>query len=350
MRVVAVGESPLERIALRLNLVARPMIETQVAYTSARAIMAGSEVGVFDALEAGPQGADAVAKDCRTDPVATRRLLDCLVAVGYLRWRRGRYANTRMARRWLLRSSPVSFADKLHLQATTEWAWLDELEDHVRTGESLDLHRRGLTADQWKQYQDAMRALSIGIAPEVARKLPMPPSPTAMLDIGGSHGLYSVALCRRYPTLSSTILELPPAVEEATRLVAGERTDGRVRVRGGDALTDDLGEEQYDLVLMSNVAHHFSAAQNDALAHRVARALKPGGHYAIADFERAAHPGAGGVVAATLDLYFSLTSTSGTWSAAEMAGWQRAAGLSPAGHERYTVMPGFVTVSGRKSS
>jgi hemolysin activation/secretion protein len=47
----------------------------------------------------------------------------------------------------------------------------------------------------------------------------MPPSPTAMLDIGGSHGLYSVALCRRYPTLDGTILE-PPQVEEATRLLA----------------------------------------------------------------------------------------------------------------------------------
>jgi hypothetical protein len=53
----------------------------------------------------------------------------------------------------------------------------------------------------------------------VARTLPIPPSPTAMLDLGGSHGLYSVALCRRYPTLDGTILE-PPQVEEATRLLA----------------------------------------------------------------------------------------------------------------------------------
>jgi SAM-dependent methyltransferase len=350
MRVAVVGETMLERVALRLNLVALPMMDTQVAYTAARAIMAGSEVGVFDALGAGPRDAEAVAKDCGTDPAATRRLLDCLVAVGYLRWRRGRYANTRLTRRWLARASPVSYADKLHFQATTEWAWLDDLEDHVRTGESFDLHRRALSADQWAQYQDAMRALSVGVAPVVAKKLPMPPSPTAMLDIGGSHGLYSVALCRRHPTLTSTILELPQAVEEATRLVARERTDGRVRVRGGDALTDDLGEEQFDLVFMSHVAHHFSAEQNEALAQRVARALKPGGHYVIGDMERAAHPGAGGVVGASLDLFFSFTSTSGTWSAAEIAGWQRAAGLVPQRYVRYAVLPGYVTVAGRKPS
>jgi SAM-dependent methyltransferase len=350
MRVAAVGESLLERLALRANLVALPLIESQIAYTSARALMAGSEVGVFDALEAGPRDADGVAKDCRTDPVATRRLLDCLVAMGYLRWRRGTYANTRSARRWLVRSSPVSMADKLHLQATTEWAWLEDLEEHVRTGEALDLHRRGLSADQWAQYQDGMRATSVGIAPLVARKVPMPPSPTAMLDIGGSHGLYSVALCRRYPTLSSTILELPGAAPEASRLVAREQTDGRVRVRAGNALTDDLGEEQYDLVLMANVAHHFSAAENEGLARRVARALKPGGYYAIGEFERPARPGAGGTVVAVVDLYFSLTSASGAWGAADMSRWQRAAGLTPQRHIRYTVLPGFVTISARKPS
>jgi hypothetical protein len=44
---------------------------------------------------------------------------------------------------------------------------------------------------------------------------------------------------------------------------------------------------------------------------------------------RPGRPGAGGQLGALTDLYFALSSASGTWSFAEMASWQRAAGLRP---------------------
>src|SRR5262249_61573958 len=96
----------------------------------------------------------------------------------------------------------------------------------------------------------------------------------------------------------------------------------------GNALTDDLGTAEYDLVLIINVVHHFSADQNQGLAVKVARALKAGGVYAIGDVIRPETPGEGGVIAATLDLYFSLTSSSGNWSASGMQSWQKNAGLT----------------------
>jgi len=43
----------------------------------------------------------------------------------------------------------------------------------------------------------------------------------------------------------------------------------------------DLGVELYDLILMSNLAHHLDAAQNLDLAKRAARALRPGGMFVI---------------------------------------------------------------------
>jgi hypothetical protein len=39
-----------------------------------------------------------------------------------------------------------------------------------------------------------------------------------MLDIGGSHGLFSIELCKRYSSLSSTIMELPGAIEAASAI------------------------------------------------------------------------------------------------------------------------------------
>jgi hypothetical protein len=86
----------------------------------------------------------------------------------------------------------------------------------VRTGRPLELHHT-LAPEQWPLYQRGMRALAATVAPEVARRLPVPKSARAMLDIGGSHGYLAVVLCRRHEGLRAVVLDLPEAVEHAAR-------------------------------------------------------------------------------------------------------------------------------------
>ena len=50
------------------------VVETQMAYTLARVIMAGAVLGVFDALAPAPATAAEVAERCGTDPGATEKL------------------------------------------------------------------------------------------------------------------------------------------------------------------------------------------------------------------------------------------------------------------------------------
>ena len=75
----------------------------------------------------------------------------------------------------------------------------------------------------------------------VARHLPLPRLARQMLDIGGSHGYFSVAICRRYTQLRATILELPDAIKHAAPLLAREGMGERVAHRAGSAFTDDRG-------------------------------------------------------------------------------------------------------------
>ena len=63
----------------------------------------------------------------------------------------------------------------------------------------------------------------------------------------------------------------------------GERVVHRV----GNALTDDLGRERYDLIFVAHLVHHFDVGQNETLVSRAAAALKPGGTLAILDVLRA---------------------------------------------------------------
>ena len=148
-----------------------------------------------------------------------------------------------------------------------------------------------------------------------------------MLDIGGSHGHFSVAICQRHTGLRATVLDLPAAVEHAAPMLAREGMGDRVVLRAGDALTDDLGEAAYDLVFMFSLVHHFDEATNRALVERSARALRPGGILAIGDVMRPSSPGRGGQPAAFYDLYFALISEAGLPTFEEVRAWQSAAGL-----------------------
>jgi SAM-dependent methyltransferase len=209
-----------------------------------------------------------------------------------------------------------------------EWEWISGLEGFVRTGEPLDVHA-AMGPDDWRLYQRGMRGQAGLLGGWLARRLPVPSNATTMLDIGGSHGYLSVALCRRHPALRSVVLDLPAAVAQAAPLLAAEGMGDRVVHRAGDALTDDLGSDTYDLILAVSLVHHFDAETNRALAARCARALRPGGLLVIGDLMRPESPEGASAMDLFYDLYFALTSRSGLWSFEEMAGWQRDAGLQP---------------------
>ena len=338
MRLGTVAENPIEWLIARLNIAPRPLLETQMAYTLARLVMVGTKLGVFDALAEGPATAAEVAGRCETNPTGTDKLLFALAGAGYLRAKDGRYELTAVSRKWLLRDSPNSLADKLLLQFL-EWDWMESSEDYVRTGEPLELHSMTDSGD-WELYQRGMRAMANAVSTEAVKRMPAPKEPRDMLDIGGSHGYYSVALCRRYERLKAVILDLPEAVEQAAPLLAAEGMGDRVVHRAGNALTDDIGTDAYDIVLTAQLVHHFSEEQNRELAQRVARALRPGGVYAVLDEFRPENPSEAGKVGALLEFYFALTSQSGTWAVEEIADWQRQAGLSPRRPVRFRTAPG----------
>jgi SAM-dependent methyltransferase len=208
---------------------------------------------------------------------------------------------------------------------------------------------QSLSPEEWRRYQWGMRDLSTAPAQELAWWTPVPKKARSLLDIGGSHGFYSVALCRRHPGLTAAILELPEAISTATEILAREGMADRVVHVAGNALEDDFGVEAYDAVLIANLIHHFDAGQNLALARKIARALRPGGVLMVMDAVRIASPAdadqANHRLGAVLDVYFALTCTSGTWSVEAVQEWQRTAGLRPLRPIWLKTMPGAALVS-----
>ncbi len=346
MKLKITAQNLMEWVAIKLNLIPIPLMDTQVAFTQARAIMAAAELKIFEALGKDSKTYSQIAEICKTHPEATKHLLNCLTGIGYLTWSNDRYALNPKLYKWLLQEYPSNFIGKLRFQIS-EWNWMAKLEDYVRTGKPLELHSV-INKSEWANYQDGMRDLSVNTAKELAGKIKLSANTSKMLDIGGSHGLYSIELCKKYPSLSSTILELPGAVDRASAIAAEQGLTDRVKYQAGNALTDDLGDQQYDLIMINNVVHHFTTEDNLKLAQKVARALKPGGMYAVGEFIRGNKPGEGGAVASGAGLYFSLTSKSGTWSIEEINSWQQKAVLKTQKPISLMTLPGWKMLVGTK--
>lgn len=347
MRLGVIPETLFERVLMRLTVPPTPLADTMVALLLARALMAGTSLGLFDALAARPLSPADVAARCGTDARATEKLLFALAGARYLRFRGGLYSLAPVARRWLVSGEADSLRDAV-LQRYFDARLLEHAEEFVRTGRPVDFHSK-MTPEEWETYQRGQRAHAVYTAPEVARRTPAPRDPRRMLDVGGAHGHYSAALCRRHTRLRSTILDLPEAVEQSAPLLAAEGLGDRVAHLPGDALTDDLGEDTYDLVFVANLVHHFDAGQGRDLMRRAARALRPGGSCVILEIIRADTPEEAGQIGALTGFFFAVTSASGTWSFGEMADWQRAAGLRPRRPIRLLHTPGYGLQAARKT-
>ncbi len=342
MKLDVRAETLIEQVGLWLGLAPTPLVETHIGATLARSVVAGVRLGLFEGLREGPLTHTEIAARCGLDQAASKRLLDALVACGYLRLAHGRFGLKAKSRKWLLRDAPNSIRDKILLQAI-EWGWLAQLDDFVRTGRPIDFHTE-MSAEDRDLYHRSMRALAGLAGREVAWRTPVPREARLMLDLGGSHGHYAAEICRRHPGLNAQVLDLPNAVDMAAPLLAAENMGDRVVHVRGDVLQADLGVQRYDLIFMANLAHHLDREENQALAIRAERALRPGGFFVIQEPARLERPERGGQTAALLGLYFALQSRPNvnTWSAVEMADWQRQAGLRPRRPIPLRTAPGWV--------
>jgi SAM-dependent methyltransferase len=348
MKIGVLPETWLERVGLWLGLVPGPLLETQIAATLACSIVAGVRLGVFECLKKGPLTSSEITARCSMDAFAATLLLEALAACGYLTISRGRYELKPQSRKWLLRESPTSVRDMILLQ-TIGWDWLAQLNDFVRTGRPINFHTTMSDEDR-DLYHRSMRALAGIGGREVGRRTPTPKGAKLMLDLGGSHGHFAAEICRRHPGLSAHVLDLPEAVRWAAPLLAAEGMGDRVVHICGNAVESDLGTERYDLVLMSNLAHHLNQLENQALARRVARALRPGGVFVIQEPVRAERPEQRGQTGTLLGLYFALQSRPKvhTWTVGEMTDWQVGAGLRPSNPIHLRAAPGWVQQAARR--
>jgi cyclopropane fatty-acyl-phospholipid synthase-like methyltransferase len=348
MKFSPIAQTPLEWIALKAGLVPTPLAYSHFGFMLSKFLLEAVDKGIFEAIGHKKVSLEAMCSTCSLHPKAVKSLLGVLATMGLLKQSSGLFHLTRKSKKWILKDSPDSLYWLMMFDNRVCLKWMDYVGMFLETGKGLQYHET-FNEEEWFYYQKAMEAAATATSREAVGKIPVPSGATKMLDIGGSHGLYSVALCKKHPALTSIILDLPGAVYEAASILERYKMGDKVTHQSGNVLTSDLGDSKYDVVVMASVAHHFTEEENKAVAKKVYEALKPGGVFTILEVLRAdAINYNGDMLSALGDFFFALSSTSGTWSLQEIKQWQKDAGFSPYKKASFLTIPGYLAITGRK--
>ena len=250
------------------------------SFMKSRVILTAAMLDFFTHLDANPSAATELADALGLDRRATTRVLDCLVALGFLEKHRNEYQNTEKGGFLSARHPETVLPMVLHMDHL--WGTWSDLTDIVRRGPGSQ-HRPGLkfTEGDWKAFVGAMHVAARGLSLEIADAYDAGRF-ECLLDVGGASGTYTIASLRKFPAMRAVIFDLEDVIPMAEERIRAEGLLDRVELVAGDFYENDL-PEGCDLALLSAIIHQNSVEENLGLFRKIYRALQPGGAVLIRD-------------------------------------------------------------------
>jgi C-methyltransferase len=250
------------------------IFEMMLAYKTTAMLSAGVELGVFDALADGGATAAALAGRLGLAERGARLLLNGLAALDLLDGDGTEYRLTESTAECLVRGRPDYIGDMARVMASRwEWEGFGRLPEAVRRGGPVVAeHAETPGYGYWQQFAAYAGAVARPTAQLAAATL----APWAagrsrldVLDVACGHGLYGYTLAREQPQARVWSLDWPNVLIEARKHAADLGVTDRVETIAGDMFEVPLGGP-YDVVMVTNVLHHFAPDRCVALLRRLA--------------------------------------------------------------------------------
>ena len=233
------------------------------AYRKLMVVDMACRLRLFTLLDERARPAEELASLTGARIVPLTCLLDACVGLGLLTVEDGRYAGCSIARAYLVEGRPLYHGDLFRVFASEapQWGGLRDLVRGAPRGEAGDPGGGGATAGEdvvdAKQFTRAMHALgALGEAEALASSVDLS-GRRDLVDVGCGSGVYSIALCRRYPDLRATLIDRPEVLEVTAEYLAESGVESRTSLAPGDFLVDGYGRDR-DVVLLSDVLYQES--------------------------------------------------------------------------------------------
>jgi ubiquinone/menaquinone biosynthesis C-methylase UbiE len=289
-------------------------------------MQAAVDIGLFSAIAAGSSTVPAIAKACDAAPKGVRVLCDYWTVERLLTKSNDTYQLTPEAAHFLDRASPAYVGGVMGLLHGPIRPFFDRLTHAVRHGGCESAGSVVPEYDGWVAFAQEMGAMMYPSAQAIAKLVG--PVSGRVLDVAAGHGFFGIVLAQQNPGIHVTALDWPKVLDVAKQHATqmGVAAD-RYSTIAGDAFTVALGGP-YDLVLLTNLLHHFNTEQCTALLKRLRAALRPGGRLVTLEFvpnaDRVSPP-----MSATFPLVMLASTAQGdAYTFAELDQMLRAAGFT----------------------
>lgn len=250
-------------------------------------LKAALELNLFNILASGPHDLADLAQATESVPQRLEKFLIVLEQIGLLRRAGEQWALTVLAERFFTDPPPdsnhtmIPFADY-----TTRLAedYHMRLADVVRG--KMDFPAAVPYPPRTKadsQFYETLHRSNLHFVIKLLCERACLGETRHLIDVGGGNGDIAAALCKQFPDLQVTLLNLPSALEIVRENVAAQGLSDRIEPVAVDMYREPLPAG--DAVLFSRILYPMNAEICSMLCHKAFAALQPGGQLLILDMD-----------------------------------------------------------------
>jgi ubiquinone/menaquinone biosynthesis C-methylase UbiE len=255
-----------------------------MAYQRTAALKAAIDLELFTAVGEGLKTVSKLAQRCETSERGIRMLCDFMVIAGFLTKSENSYHATAESAAFLDKKSRayVGSATKF-LASPLVTDGFKDLAAVIRSGRPLSDQPFSEGENPiWADFARSMAPLAY-LAAQETEKLVRSTAEITVLDIAAGHGLFGIAVAQHNPRAKVVALDWPSVLAVANENAQRFGVSGRYKLLPGDAL-EVAYETGFDLVLVTNLLHHWDRITNERFLGKVHKALAPKGRVAVVEF------------------------------------------------------------------
>lgn len=248
-------------------------------YQEAQFIYQAFSSGIFEHLTDRPKSSLTISKELDYQPERGVFFLDALVSINLAKKEGENYCISSLAATYLCQKSRFYMGDLFNMEFSIKqssvWGMLESWLKGNQTESGHNPKEVFKPSFIKAMAQGVLYDDSIIQTADFISKHSCFSKAENLLDVGGGHGLFSLALQKKKPDLKITVFDLPQAEEIAKEYA--EAYGGQINFCSGNFYQDQFPDNQ-DIILAFDILHPVPTVQKEEVFKKVHYALKKGGY------------------------------------------------------------------------
>lgn len=259
------------------------LLEIAAGFQAAKILFAAVEFELFSTLGKRGRTAAEIAQACGLPARSLTRLLNGAVWLGLMDFRKGKYYNSPISLKYLIKDKSEYLGDLMRAYNQMLYGKWGKLEDVIRNDRFQPILTRKrdtlgtilVDPDMARRAMSAQHNYSLKPAEEIVLNFDFARY-KMLLDLGGGSGILSIMAAKKNRKLKATVFDLPHVCTIADEMIAKYRVSSRVKTHRGDILKDDF-PGRADLILISGVLDGHTEENCRKMIKKAYNYLPPGG-------------------------------------------------------------------------